>query len=346
MSTTTKNPTGKPLTPQPVHETLMAYCGSKLLMSAVEVDLFTTLAQEPATEAQLRRRLNLHPRFAGHFLSALEALGFLERDGDVYRNAALADQFLDRSRPTNIVGFAEMTSDTFYPAWGRFTKALRTGQAQAPLPPDDDQHLFRVNATKEPDRVRRFMTAMDSHSTRMGEELSNVLDWSGYHSFADLGGARGNLAAVIAKAHPHLTGVCFDRPQSRPFFDEHIGRLGLADRVTFESGDFFADELPEVDVLIFGHVLHDWGPEARQGLLTRAYQRLRPGGALVVYDRMIDGSPLDLNRLFYSLTFMLASAGGSEYSVEECTGWLREAGFERIASTSVLNDHTIVIAHR
>jgi 8-O-methyltransferase len=335
------------LSPEPIHRVLLAYCGSKTLMSAVELDLFSVLAQDgPATEAELRRKLNLHPRFARHFLDALVALELLEARGDRYANSPVADHFLDRAKPTCIGGFAEMTSDTFYPAWGRLTKALRTGQAQAPQPPDDEDHLFRVNAREQPDRVRRFMSSMDSHSTRIGEALASLIDWSDRTRFADLGGARGNLAAVIAKAHPHLRGICFDRPQSRPFFDEHIGRLGIADRVTFQAGDFFAGPLPEADVLIYGHVLHDWGPDSRRILLERAYQALPEGGQLVIYDRMLDGTPRDLSKLMYSMTFMLASAGGSEYSVDECRGWLREAGFTETSAQPLLHDHTVVIARK
>ncbi|CAL9499737.1 methyltransferase [Streptomyces sp. enrichment culture] len=335
------------LSPEPVHRVLMAYCGSKMLMSAVELDLFSVLAQDgPATEAELRRKLNLHPRFARHFLDSLVALELLEAHGDRYANSPVTDHFLDRGKPTCIGGFAEMTSDTFYPAWGRLTKALRTGQAQAPQPPDDADHLFRVNAKEQPDRVRRFMSSMDSHSTRIGEELAALIDWSDRTRFADLGGARGNLTAVIAKAHPHLRGICFDRPQSRPFFDEHIGRLGLADRVTFQAGDFFADPLPQADVLIYGHVLHDWGPDSRRILLERAHQALPEGGLLVIYDRMLDGSPKDLSKLMYSMTFMLASAGGSEYSVDECRDWLTEAGFTQTSAQPLLHDHTVVIARK
>ncbi|WP_238014775.1 methyltransferase [Dactylosporangium sp. AC04546] len=337
----------KALTPERFHQVLLAYCGSKTLMSAVEVDLFSVLAElGAATEEQLRRRLNLHPRFARHFLEALVALELLARDGEQYRNTPLSEVFLDRNKPSYVGGFAEMTSETFYPAWGRLTKALHTGQAQAPQPPDDDVHLFRLDSTREPERVRRFMTAMDSHSTRMGEALAELIDWRRYRTFADLGGARGNLASVIAKAHSHLTGVCFDRRQSQPFFDEHIERLGLAERITFQAGDFFSSPLPEADVLVYGHVLHDWGPDNRRQLLARAHDALRPGGALVVYDRMIDGTPTDLNRLFFSLTFMLASAGGSEYSVDECRAWLREAGFTSIEHHAVLDDHTVVVAYR
>jgi SAM-dependent methyltransferase len=334
------------LTPELIHRVLLGYGGSKLLMTAVEVDLFSTLARQPATEPELRQQLSLHPRFSRHFLDALVALQLLDRDGERYRNSEVTGHFLDRTKPTYIGGFAEMTSDTFYPAWGKLTKALRTGQAQAPLPPDDQEHLFRVNAQENPDRVRRFMTAMDSHSTRIGEELASQVDWSNRTSFADLGGARGNLAAVIAKAHPHLRGTCFDRPQSRPFFDEHIGGLGIADRVTFQAGDFFADPLPAVDVLIYGHVLHDWGPDSRKILLSRAYQALPAGGLLIIYDRMIDGGHQDLARLLYSITFMLASGGGSEYSVEECRTWLSEAGFRSIDSRSIFQDHTAFFAQK
>nr|WP_281372566.1 methyltransferase [Prauserella isguenensis] len=326
---------------------MLAYCGSKTLMSAVEIDLFSTLADgKRMTEDELRKQLSLHPRLSRHFLDTLVALDLLVKDGEHYRNSAVSEQYLDRAKPTYVGGFAETTNDTFYPAWGKLTKALRTGQAQAPIPPDDSDHLFRVNVHTEPDRVRRFMTAMDSHSTAMAGELARLLPWDRFTSFADIGGCRGNLSAHLVLAQPHLKGICLDRAQSAQFFDEHMTALGTTGRVTFQAGDFFADDLPRVDVLVFGHVLHDWSPENRVLLMEHAHRALNPGGMIVVYDRMIDGSPLDLHRLFYSLTFMLASGGGSEYSVEQCSRWLLDAGFHTPRSHRVLADHSVVVAQR
>ncbi|MCU1686713.1 MAG: hypothetical protein JWQ81_7452 [Amycolatopsis sp.] len=316
-------------------------------MSAVEIDLFSTLAGGVTmTEDELRKELSLHPRLSRHFLQVLVALELIEENDGHYRNSSASERYLDRAKPTYVGGFAETTNDTFYPAWGKLTKALRTGQAQAPIPPDDGDHLFRVNVHTEADRVRRFMTAMDSHSTAMAGELSRLVSWEQYATFADIGGCRGNLAANLVLAQPHLKGICFDRPQSEPFFDEHMAALNTTDRVGFQAGDFFADPLPQVDVLILGHVLHDWSPENRAILMQRAYRALNPGGIVVVYDRMIDGSPLDLHRLFYSLTFMLASGGGSEYSVEQCSQWLADADFQNSECHRVLADHSIIIGHR
>lgn len=337
---------GQQVGPEHFHDVLLAYCGSKSLMSAVELDLFTTLGDGTMTEPELREELSLHPRFAGHFLQVLVELGLLEEAKDGFRNTPMTKIYLDREKATYIGGFAETTSDTFYPAWGKLTKALRTGQAQAPIPPDDEQHLFRANVNTEADRIRRFMSAMDTHSTKMGKVLSELIDWSNYSSVADIGGCRGNLVAQLVKAHENLNAICFDRPQSEPFFNEHMKALRTSGKVTFRSGDFFADALPKTDVLILGHVLHDWSPANREILMQRAYKAVSEGGIVIVYDRMIDGSPKDLARLFYSLTFMLASGGGSEYSVTECTNWMLAAGFGEVKSYSVMTDHTVVIGHR
>ena len=137
-----------------------------------------------------------------------------------------------------------------------------------------------------------------------------------------------------------------DRPQSKPFFDEHMSELGSTSRVEFLSADFFADAFPRVDLVILGHVLHDWSPENRVILMRRAYEALSPGGTLVIYDRMTDGTNKDLERLFYSMTFMLASGGGSEYSVSECEEWVNEAGFASCEVHEVLEDHNVLVARR
>ena len=88
----------------------LGFWGAKVLLSAVELGLFTELAAGPASEATLRQRLGLHPRAARDFLDALVALGMLERGDHGYRNSPAADRFLDRAKPTYIGGMLEMAN--------------------------------------------------------------------------------------------------------------------------------------------------------------------------------------------------------------------------------------------
>src|SRR6202041_1013186 len=97
----------------------------KTLLSAIEMQLFTELAKQPQPFAELSGRLGLHPRSARDFLDALVALGFLERNGDVYANTQETELFLDRHKPSYVGGILEMANTRLYPFWGRLTEALR-----------------------------------------------------------------------------------------------------------------------------------------------------------------------------------------------------------------------------
>jgi SAM-dependent methyltransferase len=324
----------------------LAFASSRLLMSAVELGVFTALDEAAATEPELQRRLNLHPRFARTFLDALVAYELLTRDGPHYRNTELSDRFLVAGRPHYIGGFVEVAARMQWQAWGRFTRALRTGEHQDDSPVDDGNELFRTRPDEDPDRIRRFMAAMDSHTSRAGAEIAVRLDWSGYGSVADLGGARGNLLAQILQRHPQVRGVNVDRAPARPFFDEHIEKLGLAGRISFLDADFFHEPLPDTDVLVYGHVLHEWSADTRAMLVRRAYDALPEGGSLVIYDRMLDDERPDRDALLLSLTFMLTSPAGGEYRVHECEEWLREAGFRDLSFTPILDNHTLAIARK
>jgi hypothetical protein len=270
----------------------------------------------------------------------------LERTDGRYRNTAPASHYLVEGRPAYLGGFTELAGGVQWDSWGRFTRALRTGEHQDDSPMDDGTEMFRTHAGEDPDRILRIMTAMDSHSTRAAAELAARVNWDEHKTFADLGGARGNLAARLAEAVPHVTGVCLDRPPAEPFFADHVGALGMLDRVRFVGGDFFADDLPEADVYVYGHVLNNWDPQTRRLLVERAYDALPPGGLLLVYDRMIDDDRPDLFVLSLSLTFMLTSPGGSEYRVQECQAWMRDAGFADSWAEPILEDHVLVTGRK
>src|SRR6185295_19426747 len=103
---------------------------SKSLLSAVELGLFTELADKPLDLATLSKRLRLHQRGARDFLDALVALGMLHRNGELYANTPATDRFLDRRKPSYVGGLLEMVNARLYAFWGSLTEALRTGAPQ------------------------------------------------------------------------------------------------------------------------------------------------------------------------------------------------------------------------
>jgi 8-O-methyltransferase len=294
---------------------------AKVLSAAVEVGVFGVLADGSVTAAELASRTNVHPQWAPHLLYALEGLGLVERTDKRYRNSAAADRYLVPGRPAYLGGFLSFLDTALHPAWDGLAGSLRTGEPRAGLP-DPYADLYADPADRD-----GFLDAMDVLNAPIAAALAE-LDWSAHASVVDVGGARGNVAAHLAKAHSHLSVGVFDLPALREAFDAHVAALGLADRVTFTGGDFFADPLPAADALLFGHVLHNWPVSRRRALLRAAYAALSPGGVVYVYDPVIDPDRPALPNVLASLNMLVWSAGGSEYTAAEATGWLREAGFE------------------
>ncbi|MFI9388402.1 methyltransferase [Kutzneria sp. NPDC052558] len=314
----------------------MSFSTAKCLLTGVRVGLFDALADGPLETAEVRAELGLHERGVRDFLSVLVNLGLLERDGDRYRNSAVSDRYLVRNSPSYVGGFLERADRMLYPAWGRLDEMLRTGR-----PTSEADYLEMIS---DPGRLRQFLGMMDALTTMLAPELAQSVDWSRHRSVLDLGGARGNLVAGLVKAHPHLRGGVFDLPAMVEPFAEHMNRLGLADRVDFHPGDFFRDELPASEVIVIGHVLHDWAPPQCRAIIGKAYDALKPGGVLVVYDRMIDDELTDQTNLLVSLSMMLTTEGGGEYTAREYRTWLEDAGFRVGAPRALGETDTLLVS--
>lgn len=313
-------------TPEAILQLGFGFWGSKVLLSAIELGLFTELAAGPQRLEALQTKLALHERGARDFLDSLVALHLLDRTDGLYANSVDADLFLDRAKPSYIGGLLEMANKRLYPFWGGLTEALRTGKPQNEAKDGGDDPFAAIYA--DPKGLENFLRAMTGVSLPTAQALARVFPWRNYQSFADIGCAQGGLSVVIAKAHSHLTGVGFDLPQVGPFFDGYIRTQGLSDRLAFRGGNFFADPLPGVDVLIMGHILHDWGLSQKKQLVAKAFASLQQGGALLVYDAMIDDDRRENAFGFLmSLNMLIETPAGYDYTGADCIGWLREAGF-------------------
>ncbi len=329
--------------PEKILQTGMGFWSSKTLLSAIELGLFTLLGEGPLSGEVLHERLALHPRGAGDFLDALVAMGFLERKDGLYSNTAETDLFLDRHKASYIGGILEMANRRLYGFWGHLTEALLTGQPQNEVK-NGGPGLFET-LYADPVRLRGFLTAMTGVSRGANLAIAQKLPWERYTTFLDVGTAQGDLAVQIAVVHPHLQGIGFDLAPVAPVFADHAKAFGVSDRLLFESGDFFKQDLPRADVVLMGHILHDWDLPTKKMLVKKAYEALPPGGAFVVYEALIDDDrSQNASGLLMSLNMLIETPGGFDYTGADCSGWMREAGFSSTRVEPLAGADSMVVA--
>jgi hypothetical protein len=332
-------------TPEHIVQVGLGFWASKTLLSAVELGVFSTLANAPADLPTLQRKLALHKRSARDFLDALVALKLLERENGIYSNAADADLFLDRAKPSYIGGVLEMANARLYGFWGSLTEALRTGESQNESKGRGENTFAALYA--DPERLRGFLSAMSGISAGAAKAIAANFPWKDYKTFMDLGSAQGMVPATLAGAHPHLNGIGFDLPPVKPVFEEFIVRRGVEDRVRFHGGNFFEDALPKADVIVMGHILHDWDLVQKKALLDNAFAALSKGGAVVVYDAIIDDDRRqNAFGLMMSLNMLIETAGGFDYTGEDCQDWMREVGFSKTRVEPLVGPDSMVIGFK
>jgi hypothetical protein len=330
--------------PSPEHilQTGLAFWASKTLLSAVEMEVFTELAKGPEDLASLTGRLGLHRRSSRDFLDALVALGFLERRDGNYANTPATDLFLDKHKPSYIGGILEMANHRLFHHWAKLTLALRTGERQGEAAGSDQEVFAALYA--DPARLKEFLRAMSGISRGANMTIAAKFPWDKYKTAADCGTAQGDLIVQIALRNPHIAGTGFDLPEVAPIFEEYVDANGLSSRVRFQPGSFFTDPLPKADVILMGHILHDWDLDEKRMLIRKAYEALPPGGAFIAYDAIIDDDRREnAFGLLMSLNMLIESPGGFDYTGADCRGWMKEAGFSLTRVEHLVGPDSMVV---
>lgn len=334
----------KTLSPEKVMQLGTGFMASKTLLSAVELGVFTELVKGPLSVEDLTTRLQLHPRAARDFFDTLVALGMLKRTGPRYSNTPETALFLDRNKPSYVGGILEMANARLYPFWASLTEGLRTGHPQNEVKTGGD---FFGTLYSDPERLAGFLKAMTGLSIGSGRAIARKFPWKKYKTFADVGCAQGGVAVEISLAHKHLTGVGMDLPVVRPIFEAYVRARGVAQQLRFQPGDFFKDSLPASDVIIMGHILHDWNLEEKLLLLRKSYAALPVGGAVIIHEALIDdGRKERAFGLLMSLNMLIETPGGFDFTGADCRKWMKQVGFTRTQVTKLEGPNSMVVGFK
>jgi hypothetical protein len=337
------------LDPGPILQTAFAFWSSKVLLTAVEVGVFTKLGDRRITGAELGAELGLHPRGISDFFDALVAMQFLDREGDgppaKYCNTAAGALYLDQGSPRYIGGWLVMLNDRLFKFWHDLPEALRTGRPQNEV--KHGQKGIFEELYEELPRLEQFMGAMTGLSRINFEAFADKFDFSSFKSLCDVGGATGLLCMEVAKKHPHLHCVSFDLPPVEPIARKHIAAAGLSDRIDTAGGNFFEDPLPKTDIITMGMILHDWNLEKKMHLIRSAYDALPAGGALVAIEALIDDARREnVFGLLMSLNMLIEFGDAFDYSGADFRKWCGEVGFRRFNILPLAGASSAAIAYK
>jgi len=336
-------------TPAKILDTGFGFWQSKVLLTAVELEVFTQLGDRALTGAVLGSELGLHPRGIWDFFDTLVALGFLNRAGNgetaLYSNTEETRIYLDKNKSTYIGGILEMANDRLYRFWNDLGDALKTGRPQNEIK-HSQKPMFEVLYEDMP-RLEQFMGAMRGISMGNFNALAQKFDFSNYKTLCDVGGATGLLSCLVAKHHEHMQCVTFDLPVVEPIAKMWIEKEELTDRVKVVSGDFFNDSLPSADVITMGMILHDWNLEKKKQLIRKVYDALPDDGVFIAIENLIDDERrTNAFGLMMSLHMLIEFGDAFDFTGADFWSWCQEAGFKRYEVLHLAGPCSAAIAYK
>jgi hypothetical protein len=337
------------LNPGHIMQTATAFWASKVLLTAVEFELFTVLDGQSMTASQLGETLSLHPRGTFDFFDALVALGFLQRDGDgpegKYKNTPETAAFLNKKSPMYIGGLPKMLNARLFGFWNDLGTALKTGKPQNESKVHGKPIFEELYANEA--QLGEFLHAMTGFQAANFMTLGEKFDFSKYKTVSDVGGALGLLSRLVGAKNEHLSFTTFDLPPVAPLAQKHIDGAGMSDRIKVISGDFFADDLPKADVVTMGNILHDWNLEKKKILIKKAYDALPEGGAFIAVENLIDDARREnAFGLLMSLNMLIEFGDAFDYTTANFREWCTEAGFKRFEIIPLTGPSSAAVAYK
>lgn len=295
-----------------------AYQRSAALFAAIELDLFTAVANGADDVSKLASALQISPRNAGRMVPVLLALGLLDRRDGRLVNAPDVDRFLVRGKPTYAGPWMLFTKPRWR-EWGQLSEHLQANDIR----PLGMYESFTV------EEARRYHRATYSVGMGAGRRFVREVDLTGRKKLLDLGGGSGAYSINAVLKWPGLRAVVFDLPPVAVVAREFIAENGVADRVEAVAGDFTRGALPSgCDVAVMASNLPQYDADIISDVIAKAFAALEPGGEMHLIGEMLDDDGAGpIGPALWGLSEALFHSTGRAHTEAECLGYFRKAGF-------------------
>ena len=315
---------------------IRGYQESRILLTAIELDVFSAVA-DGATAAAVAQRCRTEPRATELLLNALVALGVVRLDGETYRNAPVAARYLVAGAPDD-ARTALRHNLSLWTTWSSLTEAVRVGHVA----------LRAEMRERDDDWTVPFIAAMHRGAAARAPAVVAAVGAGSVKRMLDVGGGSGAYAIAFAQANPELTAVVLDLPTVLPITEGHIEEAGLSRRVTTRAGDLRSDDFGSgYDLVFLSSICHMLGPDGNRSLLARAAKALAPGGRVVIQDFILEPDRTKPRQaVLFALNMLVGTEAGGTYTEAEYTSWLEGAGLGAVTRIRLTGPADLMVGAR
>lgn len=298
------------------------YWETKILLTAVRLDLFSALAEKQLTALEVAQRIQADERALGSLMNALVAMRLLTKEADRFANTEVARTHLVKASP-QYVGYLLLLHDAEWNNWGKLDETIRTGRSPVV------RHVFET----DPELGANVLSVLNRIGQQSGPALAKRLELGGAKTLLDLGGGAGTNAIAFCQFYPDLIATVFDLPQTLKTTERTVKEAGLEARITLLSGDFNKDPLGgPYDVVLMSDILHYQDSNANAALVKKTFAHLKDGGCLIIKDRFLDESGTSPAwTTAFAVHILVNTERGRCYRVADAQHWMTEAGFRSVA---------------
>ena len=297
------------------------YWETKILLTAVKLDLFSALKDQSLTVIQIAGARNLNLKALELVLNALVAMRVLIKENTLYMNTPVAGRHLVQSSP-DYVGHLLLLHDAEWDHWGQLEQAVRTGRSPV------TQHVFETN----PSLGANVLTVLDRIGRGSGPGLAKRLQLNEAKRMLDIGGGAGTNAIAFCREYPGLAATVFDLPQTLMVAQQCVRDAGLSDRIQFQAGNFHEDSFEgSYDVALMSDILHYQDGKMNAALVEKVYRCLNEGGRLIIKDRFLETSGTSPAwTTAFAVHILVNTEKGECFTIKETHRWMEQAGFRRV----------------
>jgi len=298
------------------------YWETKILLTAVKLDLFSTIDAKPKTAGEVAQKIGADARTLELLMNALVATGVLTKDGDRFANTTVAQTHLVKTA-SGYIGHLLMLHDAEWNNWGKLEEAVRTGRSPV------TQHVFET----DPELGASVLSVLHRIGEQSGPALAKRLALGGARTMLDLGGGAGTNAIAFCTVYPDLKATVFDLPQTLRVTERTVKQAGLEDRITLQPGNFNQDALGgSYDVVLMSDILHYQDDQMNAAVVKKVHGHVNPGGRLVIKDRFLDESGTGPAwTTAFAVHILVNTEKGRCYRTADAMRWMRDAGFGDVA---------------